>query len=111
MAEKYNICIDANATWIRQFTWLDAFNNPIDLTNYTVNSQIRVIATSPTASATFESTIIDPPASGTFTLTLAPSQSLALTGSCYVYDILCSSGSYAFRLLEGKATIDNAVTR
>ena len=43
MAEKYNICIDANATWIRQFTWLDAFNNPIDLTNYTVNSQIRVI--------------------------------------------------------------------
>lgn len=111
MAEKYNIAIDAGATFFTQFSWLDAYSNPIDLTDYTISSQIRVKENSPSASTTFTVAIVPPAMSGTFTLTLDPSQSLALTGSCYVYDIRAVSGAFAQRIVEGKATIDPATTR
>ena len=111
MADKYNIVIDQGATWTRQFTWMDAYSNPIDLTDFIITSQIRVAANSPTASAGFSVNIATPPTSGTFLMTLQPSQSAALTGSCYHYDILATSASYVQRIVEGKATIDAAVTR
>lgn len=112
MAEKYNLSIDQGSTFLQTFSIVhQTTGNPFDFTGYTIASHIRALPTDTLPAAIFTASIDSPPTSGSFTLQLSPSGSMALTGSCYVYDVELTSGPTVTRMVEGKVTISPEVTR
>jgi hypothetical protein len=111
MAGKYNLSIDAGTTYAQQFRVTSGTGDPLDLTGYTLSSELRVAYSDATASAVFDASILSPATSGSFQLELSPSSSLALSEKCYVYDVTLTTGSAVIRPIEGKAVIHPAVTR
>lgn len=109
MTPKYNLAMNRGETFQKTFTYLDANGAAVDLTPYTVQSQIKAAYTDTTASATFTASIPSP-TSGEFQLVLHPSSSALLTGSCYLYDVRLTSGSFIRYVLEGKVHVSPSVT-
>lgn len=109
---KYNLGIQQGASFAKSLQVLYGESNaPFDLTGYTVDAQIRTDYAAPSASADFTCVISEPPTSGTIQLELSPSQSLSLTGSCYLYDVRFTTGSEVLYPIEGKVTVSRVVTR
>lgn len=108
---KYNIRVYQGATYSQTFQFLDGNGNPLDLTNYTPNAELRVAYTDTTASAAFTSSVIAPPTSGSIALSLHPSSSACLTQRAYVYDLTLTFASTVIRPLEGKVVVSPSVTR
>jgi hypothetical protein len=108
---KWNLSIQQGESVRRDFQLLSGNNTPLNLSAYTATSEIRVSHTSPSASAVFTASIPDP-VDGTLRLELSPTDCLALTGSCYFYDIRLddSSGSVLYPI-EGKITVSPSITR
>lgn len=109
MPVQHDLQLDQGGSFAVQFTYLEGSGTPVDLTTYTIKSQIRATLTSLTASAEFTCSVTNPTA-GIFTLSMHPSSSALLTGSCYTYDVRLTSGSYVKYLLEGDVDVSARVT-
>jgi len=88
----------------------DGTNTVINLTGYSVASQMRKSYYSSTAN-NFTATITDA-ATGTITITMTGATTANLTPGRYVYDILLTSGAgVKTRVIEGIVTVLPSVTR
>jgi hypothetical protein len=88
----------------------DDNGDPLILSGYTANSQIRKWYTSSNPAAVF-STSIDVQ-TGTISLTLSANQTNALVAGRYVYDVeLTDTSNTVSRVVEGIVTVTPQVTR
>ena len=110
MAIAQNIIIDQDSDYSQQFTAKTDAGVVIDLTNSTLDAQIRKSFASTTATA-FTTAIVTA-TSGTFTLALTDAQTSALERGRHVYDVrvLDATSTYT-RVQEGVATVSPSVTR
>lgn len=109
MATKANLVIDQGSTFSTNLTLTDENGDPLVLTGYTANSQIRRWYTSTNASATFATSINVN--NSVITLSLTANQTSNLTFGRYVYDVELSDGSEVSRIVEGIVTVTPQVTR
>lgn len=119
MAKRYNLIFEQSATFQHTVNWREPDGTPIDLTGYRVRLQVRQ---SPSATETLLD--IDSDAlgegmtveglgeGGSFTVTLAPEVTGALSFSAADYDLTVTSpDGIVYRLHEGKAAVSPGVTR
>jgi hypothetical protein len=109
MATKSNLVIDQGTTFSTDLTLTDENGDPIILSGYTANSQIRKWYTSANTSATFATSINVE--SGVITLSLTSNQTSNLVAGRYVYDVEINDGSAVSRIVEGIITVTPQVTR
>lgn len=109
MATKANLVIDQGSTFSTDLTLTDEYGDPLILTGYSVNSQIRKWYTSTTVAATFSASVNV--ASAVITLSLTSDQTSNLVAGRYVYDVEINSGSDVSRIVEGIVTVTPQVTR
>jgi len=109
MASKANLIIDQGSTFSTDLTLTDENGDPLSLSGYTANSQIRRWYTSSNTTAVFTTSINT--TSSTISLTLTANQTSNLTFGRYVYDVEITSGSEVSRIVEGIITITPQVTR
>jgi hypothetical protein len=111
MAVISNIFIDAGADFTTTVTVTDSAGSAVDLTNYTLASQIRKTYESSTATVAFTTTKTAA-TSGQFTLSLNNTQTAAIPHGRYVYDAVITSGSSVkTRVVEGIVTVNPRVTQ
>jgi hypothetical protein len=110
MATKANLVIDQGATFTAEIILTDPTGNPFDLSDFTVDAQMRRWFTSST-SISFNTEITDATA-GVLILSLEADETAALTESRYVYDVLLTdAANVIIRVVEGIATVNPSVTR
>ena len=109
MASKANLVIDQGSTFSTDLTLTDENGDPLSLSGFTANSQIRRWYTSSNTTAVFTTSINT--TSSTISLTLTANQTSNLTFGRYVYDVEITSGSEVSRIVEGIITITPQVTR
>jgi hypothetical protein len=109
MATKANITIDQGTTFSTTISLTNDNGEPIDLSGYSGQSQMRKHYTS-SNSVSFSVALGSE--SGTITLSLTSGQTANLTPGRYVYDVeITSSSNVVSRIVEGIATITPEVTR
>ena len=110
MATKANLVIDQGATFTAEIILTDPTGNPFDLSDVSVDAQMRRWFTSST-SISFNTEITDATA-GVLILSLEADETAALTESRYVYDVLLTdAANVIIRVVEGIATVNPSVTR
>jgi hypothetical protein len=107
MAKKYNLQIDAGTTYSIGFVYKDNNGNPFDLTDYTIQCQIRsvspnVLAVSPTM------TKVD--AEGLITLSLTAAQTGALSTIPYMYAVELH-GDDVIRVVQGDVVVSEEIVK
>ena len=109
-AGTYNFTIEQGTTFSRVLT-LQENGSAMNLTGYSVASQMRSTHDSSTVVATFSGSVTNA-SSGQLTLSLTNSQTSAIDEAIYVYDVEITSGAGAVtRILEGNITVTPEVTR
>ena len=113
IAGIYNFTLDQGSTWTLQIVYKDSNGNPINLTGYTAEMQVRRKFDSDTAVLTLSTsnggiTIVG--ATGTLNL-IATDEQAAIDPSLYVYDLELSTGGVRTRLIQGTVTVSGEVTR
>lgn len=109
MATKANLVVDQGSTFSADLSLKDENGDPLLLSGYTANSQIRKWYTSLNPTATFTATINT--FSAVVTLSLTANQTSSITAGRYVYDVEISDGSSISRIVEGIVTVTPQVTR
>jgi hypothetical protein len=109
MATKANLVVDQGSTFSADLSLKDENGDPLLLSGYTANSQIRKWYTSLNPTATFTATINT--SSAVVTLSLTANQTSSITAGRYVYDVEISDGSSISRIVEGIVTVTPQVTR
>ena len=108
MAQKLNLVIDQGTTYTTSFIVNGDNGAPLDISNYTINSQIRKTYTSSTyvAFGTAGSN------AGVITLTLSSNVTNSLAAGRYVYDVeMVTPANVTSRVIEGIVTVTPQVTR
>jgi len=109
-AGTYNFTIEQGTTFSRVLT-LQENGSAMNLTGYSVASQMRSTHDSSSIVATFSGSVTNA-SSGQLTLSLTNSQTSAIDEAIYVYDVEITSGAGAVtRILEGTITVTPEVTR
>ena len=119
MAKRFNLTFEQNATFQHTVNWKDPSGNPVDLTGYRIRMQVRQSPSATTTLLDFDSddlatghSISELDETGTFTITLTPAVTGALSFTAAEYDLTATSpGGIVYRLHEGKATVSAGVTR
>jgi hypothetical protein len=107
MATKANITIDQGTTFNTSVSLTDSYGNPLDLSGYTANSQVRKWYTSST-SVNFGVTLD----SGNIFLTMNSATTANLTPGRYVYDVLLTdTHNSVTRVVEGIVTVTPRVSK
>lgn len=109
MATKANLVIDQGSTFSASLNLTDENGDPISLSGYTANSQIRKWYTSATPAATFTTNVDEE--LGKITLSLTSDQTSNLEFGRYIYDVEITSGFIILRIVEGIVTVTPQVTR
>ena len=110
MAGFAELTIDQGANFSTAVTVKDANGSGLNLSGYTVASQMRKSYYS-TSSNTFTSTITDS-GNGEITIAMTGANTSNLTPGRYVYDLLITSGpGIKTRVVEGIITVLPSVTR
>lgn len=112
MATVRNLVIDQGSTFSISITVSDYTGSAIDLTGYTLRSQLRKSYHSNTY--TSFTVVSNDPTDGEITLSLTATQTSALKYGRYVYDVEIVSpapASEVTRILEGIITVNPEVTR
>lgn len=108
MAIKANLLIDQGSSYSTTINLLDDNGDPVALTGYTANAQLRKTYTSLTAT-TFSVTLGE--SDGTVELSLTANATSNLTPGRYVYDVLLTNpSSIKSRIVEGIVTVTPRVT-
>lgn len=114
-AGTYDIVCEQGATFVRELTWTDATDQPVNLTGYTARMHVRQTVKSATTvveMTTANGRIVLYPTTGKIAITLTAVETAALPTKPCVYDLeLVSSTGVVTRLIEGKFTIKPEVTR
>ncbi len=114
MASVYvnNLVINAGSDFTQSFTLEGSdTNSPFNLTNYSVESQMRKWAGSSTA-VSFGSSIMMPETLGKVIISLASTETQNLKPGRYVYDVLITdSQGIKNRVIEGMVLVREGVTR
>lgn len=113
LAGRYDITIEAGATFTLSLTYVDDTGAPVDLTGYTARMQLRAAIgdTTPVIElSTSNGRISIDTASGQITLNISATDTGSLTGSG-VYDPELVNGVTVERLIEGLYTVNAEVTR
>lgn len=106
-----NLVINTGEDFSQQFTLQDADDNgSLDLTDYTVASQIRKHAGSSTATD-FTIDISSPKTLGRITVKLTNSQTNSLKPGRYLYDIVLTRFGIKTKVVEGMVLVRQGVTR
>ena len=109
-AGTYNFTIEQGTTFSRVLT-LQENGSAMNLTGYSVASQMRSTHDSSSIAATITGTVSNA-SSGQITLSLTNTQTSAIEEAIYVYDVEITSGAGAVtRILEGNITVTPEVTR
>ena len=109
-AGTYNFTIEQGTTFSRVLT-LQENSSAMNLTGYSVASQMRSTHDSSSIVATFSGSVTNA-SSGQITLSLTNSQTSAIEEAIYVYDVEITSGAGAVtRILQGNVTVSPEVTR
>jgi hypothetical protein len=109
MATKANLVIDQGTTYTTDLNLTDENGDPLVLSGYTANSQIRKHYTS--SNSVVFSTSINATA-GVITLSLTANQTANMAGGRYVYDVELTDASDSIsRIVEGIVTVTPQVTR
>jgi hypothetical protein len=110
MATISNLFVDAGTTYSNIITVAATTGQPLDLTNYTVKSQMRKSYSSSTA-YNFTTSVYDPTA-GKVRLQLDPTQSEAIPPGRWLYDVEITSPTGAkTRVVEGIVTVTPQITQ
>lgn len=110
MATISNIFIDQGANYSNIITVSGTSGSPLDITGYTVASQMRKSYTSSTAYSL--NAAIYNAVSGQVRLTLNATQSEAIPPGRYLYDLeITSAGGVRTRVVEGVATVTPQITK
>lgn len=110
MAVKANLVIDQGSDFSVSVDLTDANNDPYDLTNHTIASQMRKNYASSSAAATFSTSHNG--AGGTLVLELTANTTVDLVPGRYFYDVEIKSSSNTInRVLEGIVTVTPGMTR
>lgn len=109
MAAEVNLYLDAGNTFTTEFVIGDDSGAPIDITNYTIQSQIRKSYIAPSSFA-FNITKTDP-INGVVQLSLTPNQTTALKNGRFLYDAQYVNGSQSVKFIKGILTVYPSVTR
>lgn len=108
MAVRANIQIDQGASFTAQVQLDDPIGDPIDLSGYEVDAQLRKNY----ASINSYSFTASGNSSGVIVLSMNASTTALVSSGRYVYDVLLTDGSGAkVRVLEGQVTVSPGVTR
>jgi hypothetical protein len=107
-----NIVINTGTTFNQSFTLENVnTNSVIDLTNYTIRSEMRKHPGSTTGVTTFSSSIASA-SGGVVTIGLSTTQTAALKPGRYVYDVLLTDGNGTRdRVVEGMVIVSQGATR
>lgn len=107
MAQKTNITIDQGTTFTYNFTVSDTNGDPVDLSGYTANSQMRKSYSSSNAT-----TFTCATSTGQVTISLTANQTANVVAGRYVYDVeLTAANGAVTRHVEGIVTVTPQVTR
>ena len=109
MATKANLVIDQGSTFSTDLTLQDEYGDPLALSGYVANSQIRKWYTSTTA-VNFVLDIPNP-TDGTIELSLAANVTANMEYGRYVYDIYIVKENLVLRVVEGILTVTPEVTQ
>jgi len=110
MAITKNLVIDQGSTFTANLQYITNNKTPVDLTDYTVKSQMRKSYKSANASATFTTSFINA-ATGNIQLSLASSITANLKYGRYVYDAKANIGNVSVKIFEGIVTVYPGVTQ
>jgi len=110
MAAIANLTIDQGATFTSDVTVKDANGNAFDLTGYTAAAKLAKGYASTRTRTDFTTTIAADATSGVVTLSLTATETAALDGERYVYDLEITSGATVTRVIEGIITVRPQVT-
>ena len=108
MSTKANLVIDQGTTFSTDLSLKDENGDPLILTGYTANSQIRKWYTSLNYVAFSTSINVE---SGTITLSLDANTTNNMNAGRYVYDVEINDGTTTSRIVEGIVTVTPQVTR
>ncbi len=110
-AANYDLVIDQGSTFAIDLTIRES-GSLKDLTGYAARAQMRSSKTASAVAATFTCTITSP-SSGVVKMELPATTSSAMSSGVYFYDLESHTGSDAIvkRLIEGKVTLNQEVTR
>ena len=117
MAQYEEFSIDQGADVAVELHLVDENGVKKNLTNFTVNAQMRKsYNTIDDEAITFNSIIATPPSDGVVTLSLTNTQTEALKRGRYVYDVELSfedsdGNTIVERILEGRVQVTPSVTR
>ena len=111
-AANYDLVIDQGSTFAIDLTVKES-GVAKNLTGYSARAQMRSTNTAASVSGTFTCTVLNPASNGVLKMELPASTSSAMSAGLYFYDLEIHTGSDAIvkRLLEGKVTINQEVTR
>lgn len=110
MAIIANLFIDQGTDFSVTVDVTGADGEVLNLSGYSASAQIRKTYTSSSTAAEFATSIAE--ATGQVTLSLTDTQTSALSGGRYVYDMnITSGGGQTTRVVEGQAIITPGVTR
>jgi hypothetical protein len=124
-AGRYSFTIEQGSTLNLELQYKDSNGNPIDLTNYSGQMQIRPTIASSTVYITLSSSLAadgtglnfsgsngsTPPISGSIGIYISAASSSLLNFDTGVYDLELYSGSFVSRILEGQVKLSLNVTR
>jgi hypothetical protein len=108
-----NLVINTGTTFEQTFTLEGSDSStPIDLTDYTFESQMRKHPGSSSATE-FSVVIINPPTAGRLLIGLTTSQTYSLKPGRYVYDVLATNTieNKTSRVIEGMVLVREGVTK
>lgn len=110
-----NLVIDQGADWYLQITWNDSNGDPIDITDYTAEMQMRSLPNSTTAQMTLSTTnggITIDGATGVIELHATATQTNVSAGY-YYYDLELTAPltDAKTRLIQGQINLNAEVTR
>ena len=110
MAITKNLTIDQGSTFTAKLQYVTNSKIPVDLTGYTIRSQMRKSYKSANATATLIATVIDASA-GNIQLSLDASTTANIKYGRYVYDAKANIGNVAIKIFEGIVTVYPGVTQ
>ena len=110
-AANYDLTIDQGSTFVIDIT-INESGSVKDLTGYSARAQMRSTKTASSIAASFTCSI-PVPSNGVVKMELPAATSSAMTAGLFFYDLEIHTGSDAIvkRLIEGKVTLNQEVTR
>ena len=111
-AANHDLVIDQGSTFVIDLTIKES-GTLKNLTGFSARAQMRSSKSDSAVSASFTCSITAPPTSGVVKMELPATTSSAMTAGVYFYDLEIHTANDATvkRLIEGKVTINQEVTR